>query len=59
MLASLLEYRTQIRVERSRSCQALQGVPLGTSPKIGLRPALVSQLAGSKYRSDPLLEVEK
>jgi PAS domain-containing protein len=42
----LLGYRTQMRVERSRSCQALQGVPLRTSPEMGLRPALVSQLPG-------------
>jgi hypothetical protein len=32
--------------------QALQGVPLGTSPEMGWRPALVSQLPGRKCRSD-------
>ena len=50
--AIFLEYRTQMSVERSRSCQALQGVPLGTSPEMGWRPALVSQLPGRKCRSD-------
>jgi hypothetical protein len=34
-----------------QSCQALQGVPLGTSPEMGWRPALVSQLPGRKCRS--------
>ena len=48
-----LIYRTQMRVERSRSCQALQGVPTATSPRVGFRPTLVSQLADCRCRSYP------